>query len=304
MDRSITTMIDPLLCKGCGRCVQVCPLKTLSIRGEKASVTGTESLNCGHCAAVCPHGAITVASLAPEMSRFRLFKTSEKPLPPGEFDIGKLVHLFQSIRSCRHFSKTPVNRACLEDLIKIGITAPSGGNSQQWVFTILSDGDAVAALTKRIFEFYKKINSMAKKSRLRSMLKLIGKAELEDYYYKHYMTVRNMLNNFGEDHDPLFHGATAAIIISMKEGTNFPAEDALFAASRIQTAAHCMGLGTFFNGIALKAMQHDPEINQFIQLLPSEKPYAVIGLGYPLVAYQTVVGRKQADIRYFSLPKD
>ncbi|MEZ4578721.1 MAG: nitroreductase family protein [Desulfobacterales bacterium] len=45
---------------------------------------------------------------------------------PGEPDVR---------RSCRNYKETPVPASVLEDLVRIGITAPSGTNSQMWTFT-------------------------------------------------------------------------------------------------------------------------------------------------------------------------
>ena len=143
MNRKVTTTIDWERCNGCGLCVAVCPLDTLSLRNGLAAVTGTESLNCGHCAAACPQGAVHVAAVDATLSAFSSFKFRKSWIPFGAFDTGKLVQLMRSRRSCRNYRETPVQRSILEDLVKIGITAPSGSNAQLWSFTILPDRESV-----------------------------------------------------------------------------------------------------------------------------------------------------------------
>lgn len=54
--------IDQSQCTGCGECAGACPAKLLSLKGEKAEVTGeaTECLGCESCVAVCAFGSIKV----------------------------------------------------------------------------------------------------------------------------------------------------------------------------------------------------------------------------------------------------
>ncbi len=130
IDRTVTTIIDADKCTGCGLCVEVCPAGTISLQGGKAVVTGDRSLSCGHCAAVCPEEAITVRAVDPEASHYRSFTADPRWLPPGGFDTAQLVRLMASRRSCRHFQARPVERVLLEDLVRIGVTAPSGTNCQ------------------------------------------------------------------------------------------------------------------------------------------------------------------------------
>jgi ferredoxin len=111
----------------------------------KAVVRGTESLGCDHCAAACPVDAIRVAAVDPPVL-FQHFHADTRWLPHGRFDTATLVNLMGSRRSCRNFSGRPVDRAMLEDLVKVGITAPSGSNCQPWTFTILPDRKAIDRL--------------------------------------------------------------------------------------------------------------------------------------------------------------
>jgi len=292
--------IDRDICNGCGLCVIVCPTGTMSLREDKATASGGESIFCGHCEAVCPQEAIRIHEIDKEMSQYKTFTTEKQWLPPGKYNTSLLVQLMASRRSCRNFTDQPVERALLEDLMKIGITAPSGTNSQSWTFTILPQKKAVQTFAERIASFFERLNTTAKKTLLRMFLKLIGKGELDAYYHGYYRKVKEAIDEWhGSGNDPLFHGSTAAILVGSKPGASCPAEDALLATQNILLAAHSMGLGSCLIGYAVAAMKKDPSIQRSIGIPAEEEIHAVIALGYPDEAYQRITGRKKVTPRYF-----
>jgi nitroreductase/NAD-dependent dihydropyrimidine dehydrogenase PreA subunit len=292
--------IDRDICNGCGLCVIVCPTGTMSLREDKATASGGESIFCGHCEAVCPQDAIRIHEIDKEMSQYKTFTTEKQWLPPGKCNTSLLVQLMASRRSCRNFTDQPVERALLEDLMKIGITAPSGTNSQSWTFTILPQKKAVQTFAERVASFFERLNTTAKKTLLRMFLKLIGKGELDAYYHGYYRKVKEAIDEWhGSGNDPLFHGSTAAILVGSKPGASCPAEDALLATQNILLAAHSMGLGSCLIGYAVAAMKKDPSIQRSIGIPAEEEIHAVIALGYPDEAYQRITGRKKVTPRYF-----
>jgi len=293
-------VIDRDLCSGCGLCVTVCPTGTISLIEGKAAISGEESISCGHCEAVCPQGAIRVLAINAEMSQYKTFTAEKQWLPPGKYSTSSLVQLMASRRSCRCFTDQPVDRAMLEDLIKIGITAPSGTNSQAWTFTILPTRKAVTSFAGQIAAYFSRLNTTAEKTMLRMFLKLIGKGELDAYYRGYYRKVKEALDQWHESgKDRLFHGSTAAIIVGSKPGASCPAEDALLATQNILLAAYSMGLGSCLIGYAVAAMKKDPLIQQYVGIPSEEKIHAVIALGYFGEVYQRVAGRKKVIPRYF-----
>jgi len=299
VDRTVSTVIDGEKCTGCGLCVPVCPAGTISLRGGKAVVTGDRSLSCGHCAAACPVGAITVRSLDPEASKVCDLRRRRSLAPPGESEIAQLVRLMASRRSCRSFTAKPVERAVLEDLVRIGVTAPSGTNSQTWTFTILPTREAVIALGDRVALFFGRVNRQAENTLLRTLLRLIGKPELDDYYRDYHQSVTEALAeraNGGADR--LFHGATAAIVVGSGPGGSTPKEDALLATENILLAAHGMGLGTCLIGFAVVPLVKDIRVKRSLGIPDGEKVQAVIALGHPGEEYRTVAGRKRYVRRY------
>lgn len=300
IDRKVTTVIDPEKCIGCGLCVKVCPSETIRMQDDKARVTGDRSLQCGHCVAVCPVDAVRVDTIDEKSLSFKSFDLENDWMPHGEFDTSRLVQLMASRRSCRNYTDETVDRSMLEDLVKIGTTAPSGTNCQNWTFTIFPDRVAVNEFGQRIGSFFKNINRMAEKTLLRKALKLIGKPALDNYYQEYYQSVKEGLEEW-EQHqrDRLFHGAPAVIVVASKPGGSCPREDALLATQNILLAAHSMGLGTCLIGFAVEAIQYDPAIKHFLEIPNEETVYAVIAMGYPDEEYQGLAGRKKVVMRYF-----
>ncbi|MGA8831784.1 MAG: nitroreductase family protein, partial [Desulfomonilaceae bacterium] len=211
----------------------------LSMRNGKAEVTGDRSLNCGHCQAICPVGAVTVRAIDGAMSRFVNFQPDKNWLRYGDYDTAQLVRLMASRNSCRNFLSRPVDRSILEDLLKIGCTAPSGTNRQLWTFTILPTREAVMALGKGMRSFYGKLNAMAKNRSPRLLLKLTGKPELDTYCREYYESVREGLEEFDlTGVDRMFYGAPEVIVVGCKTQATLPKEDALLAPQNILLAAH------------------------------------------------------------------
>ncbi|MBU1356050.1 MAG: 4Fe-4S binding protein [Candidatus Edwardsbacteria bacterium] len=61
LENVVTLEYNPERCKGCGRCVQVCPHAVFRMDEQKAVMIDSNAcIECGACRRNCPYGAIQV----------------------------------------------------------------------------------------------------------------------------------------------------------------------------------------------------------------------------------------------------
>jgi len=277
----VVTTIDTEACIGCGRCVEVCPSDTLEMRGDVAVVTGDHSMQCGHCVAVCPVDAVEVGGLVCRV-----------PEAAASIDPSALWRLMGMRRSTRCYTDEPVAIDVLEDLIQIATTAPTATNCQPWSFTLLPDRAAVMAMGQAMADFYRRIETLSRSRVARAWARVFHGDALGEFHRRYADAVRQALDEWDSGtRERLFHGATAAMVISTHPPASDPEADALMAAQNVLLAAEAMGLGTCMIGFAVQAMRRDRSIARLVGIPDEEEVQAVIGIGHPAVTYQRPAGR-------------
>ncbi len=300
MELPFQTTIDEPLCNGCTLCVTACPADIFTMVGKVARATGPTDrcIHCDHCAAICPTAAVRVATVSDEAVALSTIPT---PDPPAERPSpASLVRLMRDRRSCRMYRDKPVDRAVLEDLVRIGITAPNGTNSQVWTFTLLPTRHAMLRFGELTARFFKQLNFAVRLPPVRLASRIFAGDALGQYYRENYERVREALDDYDRTgRDLLFHGAPAGIFIGAKPGGTTPREDALLAAQNIVLAAEAMGLGTCLVGYAVEAMANDPRIKREIGIPAEERVYAAIAIGHPKAPWKRPAGRRAVTPRYW-----
>jgi nitroreductase/NAD-dependent dihydropyrimidine dehydrogenase PreA subunit len=260
--------IDLAKCTGCGVCAAICPYRAIAMTDGRAEHDGQTCFLCGHCLAVCPAEAIDVAGLSPR----------------------------------RRYRESPVPLATLEDLVKIGTTAPSGTNSQGWNFGILPNRENVLAFGSMVADYYRRLNRLAANPLLRGLVRVVGGDSLGRYHRNYFHSVAEALRQWDEEGiDRLFHGATAAILVSGRRQASCPAEDCLLATQNILLAAHALGLGSCLIGFAVAAVRRAPALRTAMMIPADEELYSVVALGWPAVSYHRPAGRRPVRPRIIGL---
>ena len=293
--------IDNDRCSKCGLCVAVCPHKLISEDDADIVVAEHGCMACGHCQAVCPAGAIEVEGLTDKLG-FQNLAELRDAIVPGQYDCSELVRLMRSRRSCRQYLRKKVPLSVLEDLVKVGTTAPSGTNSQSWNFILLPERTDVETLGAQTAEFYRRLNVQAANSFYRLLAYVFAGDALGRYYRKYYPSVKEALREWDEERrDRLFHGATAAILVTGRRDASCPGEDAMLATQNILLAAHALGFGTCLIGFVVEAMRRSAILRQAMAIPATEEIYSVIAIGYPGVQFMRVAGRRPVQPRVLHL---
>jgi len=296
-------IIDKNLCTGCGICVKVCPYRAIELEGGSAEYILDNCFCCSHCQSVCPEGAVGVSGLQPVVDT--IIDRLEGVNDSRSDSTSSLLRLMADRRSCRNYKDKDVPLEILRDLVQVGITAPSGTNCQNWNFVILEGRKDVMAFGSLIGQYFKSLNRLAESRVLRFFTKVFTNGGLNRYHENHYESVKEAMDDWDErGEDRLFHGATAAILVTAKKDASCPAEDAMLATGNILLAAHSMGLGTCLIGFAVEAVRRDKNIGRTLLIPNDEQLYAVIAMGYPKISYIRPAGRKKVIPRIFKFDKD
>lgn len=172
--------------------------------------------------------------------------------------------VFESRRSVRFFSPTPVPREIIEEAIRIAGTAPSGANKQPWFFVAIEDEDTKACLREA--------------------------AEREErLFYEQRATpewlhaIEPLNTNFEKPH--LTDAPWVVVVFRQDFGLDeqgdrvrhyYMTESVGIAVGFLLASLHQAGLCT---------LTHTPAPMTFLRELcgrpPSEKPFVIIPVGYP-----------------------
>ena len=249
-------IINEEKCIGCSLCINDCPNACLHLENGKAHIGESGCIECGHCYAICPQGAIRMANYTCE---------DESAVPMTELDSDTLLAAMRSRRTIRHFTSQPVEEDKIRKILEAGRYCPTGGNSQNVLYTILGSRQREAEAI--CVDLFRKGQIMG--SRMLDFLKRI-----------------NITDNF------FFKGAPLVIVVSGRNDV-----DAALASSYMEIMAESMGLGVLYSGFFRACVAISGKLRRLLGLPKGHKVVTCMVMGYPSVKYQRIVPRKDIQMK-------
>jgi nitroreductase/Pyruvate/2-oxoacid:ferredoxin oxidoreductase delta subunit len=279
---------------GCERCVAVCPSFVLEIvEARSAVVRGEWCIGCGHCGAVCPTGAILH-----EGSCFDLHpKKGESPATSPE----TLGLLLRERRSVRIYTRDPVPEEVLNKIVDAGRYGPTGSNSQNVHYMVLTSPDQIAELQRRTISFYDKIFSRARGRFGMFILSLIASRKTAEYMRESLPKMEYANVQIKQGRDRLFYHAPVVMLTHAESWDTCSSFNCSVALYNCSLMAHTLGLGCCFNGFLVNAVNHAPKIKKWLGIPADHKCYSAMTIGFPDVKYLRLIHRdppKVDETRY------
>lgn len=268
--------IDKKLCTGCGTCIPVCFHGIIQKNeGEDIPTVNREFLpfcsRCGHCEAVCPEAAISVDY------------SGAGPVPgyPGENNIspGDIGSLMTMRRSVRHYTKEPVSKENLEEILNIVRYAPTGMNGQSVHWLIFTDPAEIRRLAGLIIDWFRDVVE-----------------KQPDFILAPVFS--NLIAQWDSGRDLICHSAPCLAVAYGPKENPIALVDSIIALTHLDLAAPVFGLGTCWAGFVQMASDASPDVSAFLGLPEGFKSQYAMLIGYPEEKFHNVPKRDSLKVTW------
>jgi len=278
-------------CIGCGLCVRVCPSFVLDVSNAKAFIARRDwCIDCGHCAAICPVDALLIEGTSPEGRK----KLGPSPATSPE----TLQLLFRERRSIRHYTKEPVPKELLAEVLEAGRYAPTGRNSQNVNYIVLTSPEGIEQLRGMTMVFYDKIFSRVKGRIGAFIFGLVAGRKIVESLRESLPKIEHARTLMEQGKDLLFYHAPALVIVHAESWDTCSAFNGGTALYNCSLKAHTLGLGCCLNWYLAGAVNHDRTIKKWLGIPGDHKCYGAMTLGYPDIRFERLVERDPVKARW------
>lgn len=140
-------------------------------------------------------------------------------------------------RSIRSYRNEPIERETIEQIIQVGSYAPSAKNTQPWRFIVISNPDVISELSNEV------------KNEIKRLLKWRFIKRFVHHELRNQDTLRFLYGVSLVKEDSIFFKAPVVVFI-VTENKRFYDESCACCAENMMLAAHVLGLGSCWIGLA------------------------------------------------------
>jgi nitroreductase len=200
-------------------------------------------------------------------------------------DTSDFFDVMHTTRAMRRLKPDPVPDALIAKILRAGVCAPNGGNTQRWRFLVIKD----AKIKQAVQTYYK-----------RAFDEVVGPRYLEsapppgvsrEAYNRQHAAVQYLTDHF--------HEAPVWIVACLEEGTALPTRwsgaSIYPAVQNMLLAARALGLGAT---LTTRHLLHEKETEAALGLPPGVHSYAILPIGYPMGRFGPVGRGPLHDVVY------
>jgi nitroreductase/NAD-dependent dihydropyrimidine dehydrogenase PreA subunit len=285
----VSLKVDDTLCTGCGLCVSACPAFVLALEDAQARVLQPDwCIDCGHCAAVCPVEAVTLGMASP--------RSMPRPGRTPAVTPEALDSLIRERRSIRLYRSDPVPRDLLEAMLDAGRQAPTGSNSQNVCYILLTSPQEIAAVRELVLGFYTKLFRRAGNPLGALLVALVAGRKRFELLRRYLPMVEIFKERYAAGEDRLFYHAPVVMLVHAPSWDSCSAFNCTAALYTCSLKAHTLGLGCCFNGFLENAVRHDRKLKARLEIPKDHACFAAMTVGYPNVEFLRLVERRKPRV--------
>lgn len=267
-------IVDQDHCKGCGICIKMCSSGVISLADESnlpqvQDENTSRCLYCGHCEAFCPSQAL-ILNLSPE----------EKVLLPasaGNISQEDIAFYLKKRRSIRHFTREPVPKEKILEVLDIARYAASGGNGQPVQWLVIYDPEEVKKIAELTIEW------------MRTLLNT-------DHPMSGYVPI--LISAWEQEYDIICRDAPHLLFAHIPEDNQIASVDAIIALTHFDLSAPAFGIGTCWAGfVAAAAMFYEP-LQKELGLPAGRKSAYAMMFGNPEYKIYGIPRRKPLEVMW------
>lgn len=267
-------IVDQDRCTKCGICVKICSFGLIDQVDEThfpqvQDINAPTCINCGHCEVFCPSQALLL-NLRPD---------EKVPLPAdaGVISPEDIAFYLKKRRSVRHFTRDPVPREKILEVLDIARYAASGGNGQTVQWLVIHDPEKVKKIAGLTIEW---------------MRSLVNTPHPMSGY------VPTLISAWEQGIDVICRGAPHLLFAHIPENNPIAPTDAIIALTHFDIAAPAFGIGTCWAGfVAAAAMFYEP-LQKELNLPAGRKSAYAMMFGNPQYKVYGIPRRKPLEVMW------
>jgi len=255
---------EPALgCFGCGQCMMICPMNSITVSGRDLSPKDMLDLP--------PRNACATAD--------------------------QLEALLLGRRAVRFFKHEEVDRDLVDRVIRIASTAPMGIPPFQVGIVVLYGHDKVRALSDDVMVTIQRSMKFLNPFVLALARPFMKRANYESFR-EFVLPLERLIDEERErGGDALLYGAPVALLFHCSPYAD-PA-DCYIAATYAMIAAESLGLKTCMIGMVAPFLVHDKRLMKKYGVPKGNRPSIVLIMGSPSIDFKRGVRRRFASVSYF-----